>query len=90
MQVTVEISYYPLHQHFGDEVLSFLKILRSHAGDLAVKTNSMSTQISGPLDQVMDCVKQSMKEGFQPDLKASVILKVFNEGLELKWLDIDD
>ncbi|NND34470.1 MAG: hypothetical protein HKN76_17930 [Saprospiraceae bacterium] len=87
MQITVEISFYPLSEQFGNHVLDFLSDLRGES-DVSIMTNQMSTQITGDYDQVMSLVNAALKQNFQKGYKASVVMKIFNEGLELKWLDL--
>ena len=88
MQVTVEISLYPLNQSFGPPILSFIKRLRSHK-DLVIRSNTMSTQIRGPFEVVMDTLKNELKPAIEADHKSAVVIKIFNEGLDLSWLDIE-
>ncbi len=86
MQVTVEISLYPLNSHFGPVILDFIQNLRSHK-ELKIKTNSMSTQMTGPFDTVMDVLKTELASAFKSDNKVAVVIKMFSEDLELEWLE---
>ena len=88
MQITVEISFYPLDQTFGNQILEFIADLKDHAG-LKMKTNSMSTQISGEFDTVWTHVQSATKIAFSKGIKAVVVMKMFNDGLELDWLDLN-
>ncbi len=87
MQITVEISFYPLQQSFGNQILEFINGLR---GDplLQIRTNSLSTQVTGEFESVMQQVTKAIKKGFSGDVKAVVVMKMFNEGLELEWLEL--
>jgi uncharacterized protein YqgV (UPF0045/DUF77 family) len=87
MQITVEISFYPLQQSFGNQILEFINELQ---GDplLQIRTNSLSTQVTGDFDSVMQQVTKAIKKGFSSDVKAVVVMKMFNEGLELEWLEL--
>ncbi|MBK8506877.1 MAG: thiamine-binding protein [Saprospiraceae bacterium] len=87
MQITVEISFYPLHQSFGSQILEFVRYLQGHS-ELEVKTNSMSTQISGDFDTVMERVTSALKQGFSSEIKTVAVMKIFNEGLQLEWLNL--
>ncbi len=84
MQITVEISFYPLKENFGPEVLDVIGLLRRD--DLEVRTNNMSTQITGEYDRVFETISGALKESFSKDFKASAVLKVFNQELDLKWI----
>ena len=87
MQITVEISFYPLHEQFGTHVLDFISDLANKT-DVNFMTNSMSTQLTGDYDLVMSLVNTALKRSFDKDFKAAVVMKIFNEGLELKWLNL--
>jgi uncharacterized protein YqgV (UPF0045/DUF77 family) len=52
MRAAVEISMYPLTGEYIPPIQSFIDRLNTHPG-LAVLTNALSTQIWGPLDQIM-------------------------------------
>jgi uncharacterized protein YqgV (UPF0045/DUF77 family) len=88
MQITVELSFYPLHQSFGSQILEFIGELK---GDerLRIRTNSLSTQISGDFETVMQQVTRAVKRGFSAQVKAVVVMKMFNEALELEWVDLN-
>ena len=87
MKITVEISFYPLTSQFGIDIIEFIRSLRIHE-DVQIRTNTMSTQLSGEFDRVMPAVNQAMKVAWSSELKAAIVLKCFNEGLELQWLDV--
>jgi uncharacterized protein YqgV (UPF0045/DUF77 family) len=52
MRAAVEISMYPLTGEYIPPIQSFIDRLNTHTG-LKVLTNALSTQIWGPLDQIM-------------------------------------
>ena len=85
MQITVEISFYPLKEDFGSPILDFIAEIKSR-GNLVVKTNTLSTQITGEYDEVMGQLKDALKNSFDQGFKATAVMKIFNEGLELDWL----
>ena len=87
MQITVEISFYPLKEDFGSPILDFIAEIKSK-GHLVVKTNSLSTQITGDYDVVMGHLKDALKKSFDQGFKATAVMKIFNEGLELAWLPL--
>lgn len=61
MYITIEISYYPLVADYNQPVEELLAILKNQA-DISVEIGSMSTQIGGKYDQVMELITTSMKE----------------------------
>ena len=52
MDIGVEISLYPLHQQYIGPIKDFIERINAE-GDLRIITNSMSTQIFGDFDKVM-------------------------------------
>jgi uncharacterized protein YqgV (UPF0045/DUF77 family) len=59
MRAAVEISMYPLTGDYRPPIQAFIDRLNTHPG-LIVKTNSLATQIWGPLDQVMNILTEEM------------------------------
>jgi uncharacterized protein YqgV (UPF0045/DUF77 family) len=79
MQISVEISYYPLNETYKDPIKKFIRTLKEN-GNLLVKTNTMSTQVFGEYDEVMDTLKDCIKRAYE--LPHSVfVLKVINADL---------
>jgi len=64
MIVTVDISFYPLQDDYVRRVLSFIEQLRKRT-DLTIQTNAMSTQITGPYEEVMSLVQEQMQDVFE-------------------------
>ena len=89
MEITVEISFYPLHQSFGSQILEFVGYLKKYP-ELEVRTNSMSTQISGDFDLVMEQVTSALRQGFSSEIRTVAVMKIFNEGLQLEWLNLNN
>jgi uncharacterized protein YqgV (UPF0045/DUF77 family) len=59
MRAAVEISMYPLTGEYISPIQAFIDRLNTHSG-LIVRTNSLATQIWGPLDQVMAVLAEEM------------------------------
>ena len=79
MDIGVEISLYPLQAEFGSVIHGFLDRLNAD-GRFRVVSNSMSTQVFGPYDDVMDAVRRELKgtfEGIAGGGKAVFVMKVF-------------
>jgi uncharacterized protein YqgV (UPF0045/DUF77 family) len=64
MDIGVEISLYPLKADFVPAVHEFLEHL-NRARELRVVTNSMSTQIFGPYDAVMQVLRDELRTTFE-------------------------
>lgn len=59
MDIGVEVSLYPLKADYIPAVHDFLGRLAAHPG-LKVVTNSMSTQVFGGFDAVMEALRASL------------------------------
>jgi uncharacterized protein YqgV (UPF0045/DUF77 family) len=60
MRAAVEISMYPLSGEYLALIQAFIDRLNTHPG-LRVQTNSLATQIWGPLDQIMAVLSEEME-----------------------------
>lgn len=60
MQLSAELSLYPLEGDIDTVVLDFIDEL-VRAGTISAVTNTMSTQISGDWDDVMTAVSEALK-----------------------------
>lgn len=65
MDIGVEISLYPLKADYIPSVNEFLKDLSAHPG-LKVVTNSMSTQVFGGFEEVMDALRAALAASLAP------------------------
>jgi uncharacterized protein YqgV (UPF0045/DUF77 family) len=79
MQVAVELSLYPLADEFIPPILDFIDRLRARP-DLAVVTNSMSTQVSGDFDVVFDALRTEIGRSFRDNRRAVFVMKVLGGG----------
>lgn len=75
MDIGVEISLYPLKEDYIPSVHRFLGGLSAYPA-LKVVTNSMSTQVFGSFDAVMDALRAALAATFEP-LAASSERAVF-------------
>jgi uncharacterized protein YqgV (UPF0045/DUF77 family) len=64
MDIGVEISLYPLREEFVPAIREFLERLGAHAG-LRVVTNSMSTQLFGSYEEVMEALRRELRTTFE-------------------------
>ena len=64
MDIGVEISLYPLRADFVPLIHEFLERVNRAAG-LRVVTNSMSTQVFGPYDAVMQVLREELRTTFE-------------------------
>lgn len=77
MRISVEISMYPLEPEYGTPILKFIRRLKSYE-NLEVVTNTMSSQIFGPYDEVMEALTREMKIAFEEDKTVVMVMKVVN------------
>lgn len=76
MKISLDISYYPLAREHIPPILDFIERLSKHQ-KLLVRSNGLSTQVFGEFDEVMDVVKEEIRQSFE--LPNSVfILKIVN------------
>jgi uncharacterized protein YqgV (UPF0045/DUF77 family) len=59
MRAAVEISMYPLTGEYRSPIQAFIDRLNTHP-ELTVSTNTLATQIWGPLDQIMSILTEEM------------------------------
>ncbi len=64
MELSAELSLYPLTGDVDTSVLAFIEDLHE-SGEISVVTNTMSTQISGDWDAVMSAVNIALKRSSQ-------------------------
>lgn len=80
MNISVDISYYPLKVEFVEPILDFIHRLQDRK-EIEVARNGMSTQVFGIYDDVMRVLTEEIKKSFE--LPHSVfILKMVNSDLQ--------
>ena len=79
MDIGVEISLYPLQREFAPLIREFLARLNADTG-LRVVTNSMSTQVFGTYEAVMEALRRELRPTLAAlaaaDDKAVFVMKV--------------
>ncbi len=84
MDVTAEITMYPLREDYEKQVLHFLDLLKSNTG-ITVKVNAMSTQLQGDYDRVFEVFKHAIKSVYADGIKASFVIKFLPGTLDLNY-----
>ena len=64
MQMSAELSLYPLASEVDSTVLEFIRELLS-SNEVSAVTNSMSTQVTGPSDAVFNAVQQALEKSYE-------------------------
>jgi uncharacterized protein YqgV (UPF0045/DUF77 family) len=82
MNISVDISYYPLKEEFIPPIKSFIDRLNRYEG-LRVQTDGMSTQVFGDYDLVFDTLKTEIRNAFEVS-HSVFIMKVINADLDVK------
>ena len=75
MRAAVDISMYPLTGDYRPPIQAFIDRLNTHP-ELIVKTNSLATQIWGPLDQVMSILTEEMTRSAANSPQLIFVMKV--------------
>lgn len=81
MQISVEISLYPLDQEYIPVIQDFIDRLKAHR-QLNVLVNTMSTQVFGDYSEVLQILAQEMQTTHRHHCpKAPFVIKVLNGDL---------
>ena len=64
MKLTAELSLYPLQDDYIPPIDAIIEALNARTG-LTVKTNAMSTQISGDYASVFDAIQSSLAQSVE-------------------------
>ncbi|TLZ61643.1 MAG: hypothetical protein E6K20_08540 [Gammaproteobacteria bacterium] len=70
MDIGVEISLYPLKSDFVPEIRAFLARLHQDP-HLKIVTNSLSTQVFGAYEEVMEALRRELRATFETVAKES-------------------
>ena len=81
MELSVEISKYPLADDYIPAIKSFIDRLNTVEG-LSVVTNTMSTQVFGEYDLVMTTLSHEMKRSYEEFGKAIFVCKFIGANLD--------
>ncbi|MEL7221220.1 MAG: hypothetical protein AAGJ93_07875 [Bacteroidota bacterium] len=81
MQVSIDISLYPLQADYEPAIIQFIQRLNQHEG-LQVATNELSTHVTGEYDLLLPILQQEMKTTFSSDAKYAFVLKILNVDID--------
>ena len=85
MKIAVEISYYPFIVDYKANIRRFIKKLKTY-NSIKVRTNSISTQITGDYDQVMAILTFEMKAIFSEEELSVLVFKFLNKEIDLEYV----
>jgi len=77
MNISVEISLYPLTEDYLEVVDGFIQQLRNDP-ELTIKVNDLSTQVFGEYQIVLSKVNAAMQTTHEKTPKAAFVMKVLN------------
>ena len=75
MDIGVDISLYPLDAQYISPIKDFIARLNAH-GQLRIVTNSLSTQVFGPYEEVFSALTRELRQSFESNDKSVFVLKV--------------
>lgn len=81
LQLSVDISEYPLTENYIPAIKDFIERLQA-TKDLSVVCNTMSTQIFGEYDLVMNTLKEEMRRSYEQFGKAIFVCKFIGTNLD--------
>ncbi|MDC3332882.1 hypothetical protein OAV62_01435 [bacterium] len=80
MQLSVDVSMYPLKDEYIPAIQGFIDRVNTYSG-LEVITNTMTTQIFGDYDLVMDVMRDEMRRSFEQFGRAVFVCKFIDSNL---------
>lgn len=83
MNITIEISMYPLEADYKPAIRQFIHDLRSQPG-MRIVTNQMNTQIAGDFDVVVPALNACMKKTMTECDKVVFVTKFLNADLDIE------
>lgn len=81
MQISAEISLYPLIDDYEAIIIRFIKLL-SNDPEITYAVNGMSTQITGPTKNVFRIIETSLTELFSDEKNVVAVVKYLNKAIE--------
>ena len=89
MNITVDISMYPLANDYKPVIKAFIRHLREFGG-LTLVTNQLSTQVNGDYDAVTAAINSCIRASMEQQDKVVFVVKYLSADLDIKRLpDID-
>jgi len=83
MRTSVELSMYPLDKDFVIHISDYIEGLKSYS-DIEVISNTMSTQVFGDYDRVMEVLRIENKKAMEKNVPMVIVSKLINADLSPK------
>ena len=77
MQISIEVSLYPLSEKFISPIDNFFSCLKKY-DSIEVRTNNMSTQLFWGFDDLIKILKVEMEKIFKNETNSAFNLKIVN------------
>lgn len=77
MNISIDISMYPLHKDFEKPVIKFIQALRKSS--FHTEENGLSTQIFGPFQEVMTFVNSNIHDALLDEKNCVFALKIVTD-----------
>ena len=85
MEITVDISMYPLKADYKPAIKTFIRKLREYPG-LQLVTNQLSTQITGEYPAVTHAINDCMLSAMSDDNTVVFVARYLNKGLDINTM----
>lgn len=82
MEITAELSMYPLNANYKPPIIDFILDLREQPG-IEIVTNQLSTQLRGEFEAVTAAINHCMRKAMQAEHRVIVTVKYLNTGLDI-------
>ncbi|MGB0172880.1 MAG: hypothetical protein ACPF9C_02120 [Flavobacteriaceae bacterium] len=76
MNISVEITFTPLHDQYRERIKNFIIDLRT--GGFTISETPLNTQLYGPYDTLMPFLTETIKTALSQEEKGIMHLKIFN------------
>lgn len=83
MQITAELSLYPLVNDYEAVIIPFIQKLKTHSS-IEVYTHSMSTYVKGESQVVFDAIHSALDEANRKCETLSLVIKMINRDLPVE------
>jgi len=82
VQLTAELSLYPLRENYVETIKAFIETARAQPG-IRIHTNAMSTQVSGDWEAVFALVSNALRESHERFGKQVLVCKFIPGELDI-------
>ena len=84
MNISVEISMYPLTKDYESPILQFIQRLHQHP-NLTITMNTMSTQIFWRYEAVIEATTPEIRAAFMAEPTTIMVMKIINADLDYNF-----